>query len=197
MLERVALRNFKSFDETGVDLRPGRITVLIGANGTGKSSVLQSLALVKQSRQQDHFELDGRQVNLGTFRDLVHHQQTNRRVSISLSASYRDFNVDGGIMPSIPGAGTFAWQSEFVDRDALLLNEGSVGVMGSLLYARWSPALSRTDPEQVTFDDGKTVVELQALNRVAYPLAASTGTSAVPGARINEVMGKLRELFLT
>ena len=47
MLQRFELRNFKAFRQQSFDLAP--ITVFVGRNGTGKSSVLQALAFLKQS----------------------------------------------------------------------------------------------------------------------------------------------------
>ena len=47
MLQKLELRNFKGFRQQSFDLAP--ITVLVGRNGTGKSSVLQALAFLKQS----------------------------------------------------------------------------------------------------------------------------------------------------
>ena len=48
MITNIALQNFKCFRHLSVD--PKLITVFIGPNGTGKSSVLQALHLLKQSR---------------------------------------------------------------------------------------------------------------------------------------------------
>lgn len=47
MLERIDLHNFKSARELTVRLAP--LTVLTGLNGSGKSTVLQAIALLKQS----------------------------------------------------------------------------------------------------------------------------------------------------
>ena len=49
MLREISLKNFKLFSAEGVTIRPGLITVFVGANGTGSSSVLQALMLLKQS----------------------------------------------------------------------------------------------------------------------------------------------------
>lgn len=54
-ISRIGLRNFKPFRYLGdIELRP--LTVLCGANSTGKSSLLQSLLLLKQSSQDGSFE---------------------------------------------------------------------------------------------------------------------------------------------
>jgi predicted ATPase len=44
MIDRVHFENFKSLADVTIDL--GRLTVLVGANGCGKSSVLQGIALL-------------------------------------------------------------------------------------------------------------------------------------------------------
>ena len=47
MVTNITLENFKCFRH--VSINPKRLTVLIGPNGTGKSSVLQALLLLLQS----------------------------------------------------------------------------------------------------------------------------------------------------
>ena len=47
MITNITLENFKCFRH--VSINPKLLTVLIGPNGTGKSSVLQALLLLKQS----------------------------------------------------------------------------------------------------------------------------------------------------
>ena len=47
MITKISLQNFKCFRQLSID--PKLVTVLIGANGAGKSSVLQGLMLLKQS----------------------------------------------------------------------------------------------------------------------------------------------------
>ena len=47
MITQIHLQNFKCFRT--VDIRPKQITAFVGANGTGKSSVLQAFGLLKQS----------------------------------------------------------------------------------------------------------------------------------------------------
>ena len=47
MISHIHLQSFKCFRT--VDIRPKQITAFVGANGTGKSSVLQAFGLLKQS----------------------------------------------------------------------------------------------------------------------------------------------------
>lgn len=70
-LRKIRLTNFKAFADLSMDI--GRLTVLTGTNSSGKSSVLQSIALLEQSRDTDPpgLVLNGSWVELGTFDDLL------------------------------------------------------------------------------------------------------------------------------
>ena len=61
MIIEVTLENFKCFRR--VRIHPKRVTVFIGPNGTGKSSVLQALLLLKQSVGADRLQHQGEFVN--------------------------------------------------------------------------------------------------------------------------------------
>ncbi len=61
MITNITLENFKCFREVSVN--PKLLTVLIGPNGTGKSSVLQALLLLKQSVGEDGLKEQGNLVN--------------------------------------------------------------------------------------------------------------------------------------
>lgn len=81
MYSRLQLKNFKAFQELDLELRP--LTLLSGMNGMGKSSVLQSLLLLRQSylptanligvmgqEKKLNLILNGDLVELGTGQDL-------------------------------------------------------------------------------------------------------------------------------
>lgn len=78
MYKRLELKNFKAFRELDLELRP--LTLLSGMNGMGKSSVLQSLLLLRQSylqrsevvtkQGQLKLILNGELVELGTDSDI-------------------------------------------------------------------------------------------------------------------------------
>ncbi len=61
MITNITLENFKCFRQ--VSINPKRLTVLIGPNGTGKSSVLQALLLLKQSVGEEELQFQGELVN--------------------------------------------------------------------------------------------------------------------------------------
>jgi predicted ATPase len=74
MITKIRLENFKSFADTGeIDIKP--ITVLAGPNSGGKSTILQSLLLLKQTLETEStkiaLDLDGRFLQCTSFNELV------------------------------------------------------------------------------------------------------------------------------
>ena len=47
MLEKIQLESFKSYDYSAINLAP--ITLLCGGNSSGKTSIIKSILLLKQS----------------------------------------------------------------------------------------------------------------------------------------------------
>mgnify|MGYP001015588572 CR=1 FL=1 len=78
MFTRLRLTNFKAWKDTGdVDFKP--VTMLLGTNSSGKSTLIQSLLLLKQTVQSPdrtvHLNLGGDEVNdlfnFGRFEDVL------------------------------------------------------------------------------------------------------------------------------
>ncbi|TWU41889.1 DUF3696 domain-containing protein [Novipirellula artificiosorum] len=92
MIKAIELENFKAFGERcRIEFAP--ITLIFGENSAGKSSILQSLNLLKQSREsRDKGALilprtDGGIVDLGGFREMVFDHDLNRNVSIRVDVA--------------------------------------------------------------------------------------------------------------
>ncbi|MDE0162416.1 MAG: AAA family ATPase [Acidimicrobiaceae bacterium] len=77
-LRRIELRDFKSVAHASVDLRP--LTVVVGANSSGKSTLLQSILAVTQAVRSGtpsaEFPLNGEFVRLGTFEETRNYLAT-------------------------------------------------------------------------------------------------------------------------
>lgn len=82
MLREYRLTNFKAFGETvTIPIRP--LTLIFGANSSGKSSIFQSLLLLKQTLEEAKNPKTallpkGSLVDLGTYRDFAHRHEIKR-----------------------------------------------------------------------------------------------------------------------
>ena len=76
MIAEIRLQNFKRFRE--LTLKAANLTVLTGANGAGKTSILHSLLLARQMARQpsrSHVEFSGVDtLELGGPRDVIHRE---------------------------------------------------------------------------------------------------------------------------
>ena len=82
MLTRVALRNFKGHADLRLDL--GKITVLIGPTGSGKSTVLQALNLLRSALQTGDICMRGGGQEYGHFADIVTNRDENLDIGIDI-----------------------------------------------------------------------------------------------------------------
>ena len=74
MITQIEIENFKCF-KNRVSFPLGKLTLLTGINGRGKSTLLQSLLLMRQSIEHDEntdkILLNGSCVNLNSFNGVV------------------------------------------------------------------------------------------------------------------------------
>ena len=84
MLTRLNFTNFKAWSE--VDLEFGKVTAFFGTNSAGKSSLLQFLLMLKQTKNATDrglvldFGGPSGLVNLGTYQDVVHRHEEEQRI---------------------------------------------------------------------------------------------------------------------
>lgn len=88
MINKLVLKNFKI--HTNLELPLGGITILTGQNGMGKSSVMQSLLLLRQSYNSSGMKkginLKGDMVDLGSANDVECKTISNSELNIMLTA---------------------------------------------------------------------------------------------------------------
>ncbi|MFE9138484.1 DUF3696 domain-containing protein [Streptomyces sp. NPDC007355] len=122
MIEHLSLVNFKAFRSARIRLAP--VTLLTGLNSSGKSTVLQSLALLRQSYDsgilmstdgdadsRGGFLLDGDLVELGTGQDLLHEDFTTKEAGKDPLIS---------VMLETVGTGTYAWAAKYAPEQDVL-----------------------------------------------------------------------------
>jgi len=82
MIHSLRLRGFKALAD--IELKFAPITVLIGPNGTGKSSVLQFFSVLNQSWGNNTLQASGNYVNLGDFNDIAHNHDAERGIEFAI-----------------------------------------------------------------------------------------------------------------
>lgn len=83
MLTRLAIKNFKSIGENGVELTLKPLTILVGPNGSGKSSILEAIATLGQSAEGHQFATKGRLVSYELV-EVAHKSDLAKRMSFEI-----------------------------------------------------------------------------------------------------------------
>lgn len=112
MLRSVHLNNFKCFENQHISL--GALTLFSGLNGSGKSTVLQALLLLRQSNQaallaQGRLLLNGELTQLGTAGDVINESASNDTIGLGLEHQ----------------AGSFDWRFDY-DKGADVLHAATM-----------------------------------------------------------------------
>lgn len=87
MIKKIYLKNFKCFEEISVECR--ELNLFTGVNGMGKSTIIQSLLLLRQTSEQfvpgreNVALLNGKYVSLGTLGDISYWYKKHDEISIS------------------------------------------------------------------------------------------------------------------
>jgi predicted ATPase len=107
MLTRLHLEQFKCFEKQSLPLAP--LTLLTGLNAAGKSSVIQSLALLSQTIREnewaDRILLNGTSVKMGTASDVINKVTGRKGFGIGIETEH--LRCD--------------WKAESADRTALVM----------------------------------------------------------------------------
>ena len=125
MIKSIELLNFKCFVKQRFELAP--LTVLAGINGVGKSTLIQSLLVLRQSYKErtgnslQAIVLNGQFGTLGSFKDVLCEDATSDDVEIGIETStaterlkfYNDF---GNLRNSISDSHQLFSESLFGDR---------------------------------------------------------------------------------
>lgn len=84
LIEKIVIDGFKSLRNVSIDIKP--ITILIGLNSSGKSSVLQCLEVLKQTAKVGWsvFRVDGDLINLGSFKDIVFQKGDENEINVEI-----------------------------------------------------------------------------------------------------------------
>lgn len=94
-IKSLSLKNFKSIGENTQTIEFAPITLLFGANGAGKSTIIQALAFLNEVINHRNYdpiktEVGGDAMDLGGFLNLVHKKQKDRSIEIGIG-----FDLEG------------------------------------------------------------------------------------------------------
>lgn len=86
MISKININNFKALRDISIDISP--LNIFTGLNGMGKSTVLQSLLLARQSKNSDGKELkldDSSFVQLGSFEEVFCEAAQNEKFKLNIN----------------------------------------------------------------------------------------------------------------
>jgi len=111
MFTSIRLGNFKGYANSGdIPLRP--LTILVGPNNAGKSTLLQALLLLKQTLEdkasRDVLITSGPLLQMGSFNDIVRGGRTKRARSLSIALTLSDEQVDTLSLFQMGGGAAYA-----------------------------------------------------------------------------------------
>lgn len=88
MIREIEVKNFKCFDRLALPLK--YVNVLTGINGMGKSTVIQSMLLLRQSflkeRVMNGLSLNGKYVRLGNAQDILYEKAVEEQIEIGYTS---------------------------------------------------------------------------------------------------------------
>lgn len=98
MIKNITASNFRSFRHLNADL--ASITLFVGPNNSGKSSAVSVIRLLSQTAESNdpnvRLLLDGALGDFGTYKDLVHGNETRRHLEISFTLEVDENTVMQG-----------------------------------------------------------------------------------------------------
>ena len=88
MIKSIEITNFKCIENSGlIEIKP--ITLLMGPNSSGKSSIIKPFLLMKQTADsrdmQQAVKIDGNYVSLGSYNDFVYKHEKERNVQLIIN----------------------------------------------------------------------------------------------------------------
>lgn len=87
MIKKLKIKNFKCYEEMNLDFTA--VNILTGLNGMGKSTIMQSILLLGQSKKSiivdNMLSLDGEYLNLGVGQDILYEKAEKDEVDFQIN----------------------------------------------------------------------------------------------------------------
>lgn len=125
MIKEMEIKNFKCFESLKLDLKP--LNVLMGLNGMGKSTVIQSLLLLRQSYQDNglsDLKLNGSYVMLGNGSDILSEQSENEEIEFCIKEDDGYLHVCSDYIPDSDLLPNSRLDNQFLkDKSSIVFND--------------------------------------------------------------------------
>ena len=162
MLTKIELQNFKCFKEKTV-FPLGQLTLLTGINGRGKSSLLQSLLLMRQSIEHDNrtnqLILNGSCLNLGRF-DEIRNTGTSIGKPININYFYDNkIDLNQAEIITVQGSANYSFVEDM--NDDLVAALKVVEIMGKL----YSSSTNNPSPYRKVFEVDQCLKDNQTISQ--------------------------------
>ena len=172
MLTELQLQGFKCFEDLSLQLRP--LTVLSGANGGGKSTIIQALVLLAQSLTRQEWGntllLEGPDLALGSAIDVLH--QRSKRRGLGLSVATADQRIRWRFDARDRRAPSLELREAFIDEAPQVLREPLRWLLPHDLGAR-SPVI--TALRRVSWITAERIGPRELLPLAGPPSSAQVG----------------------
>jgi len=92
MITKLAISNYRSIGELGVQIELKPLTILLGSNGSGKSSIMEALCMLMQREKATFLGSlrDGELVSYPTVNSIAHKGKLDRLITIEINMTLSD-----------------------------------------------------------------------------------------------------------
>lgn len=129
MIKELRLENFKGLGKARIEF--GDITILIGPNGVGKSSIIQALMVLRQSMDKGSLVASGDLIELGEFRDIKKRNENANHIGIGITVGLNESPLLG-----IKGNAVYTCDT-YWEPDLMKFNAGIESFNGEHIKAIW------------------------------------------------------------
>jgi len=156
MITNLSIDGFKSLLNVSLEIRP--LTVLIGLNSSGKSSVLQVLEVLKQTVAGNSSNLVtmGQLANLGSFNDVVSKKRGKKELKIGIGGE-RIQGLDEPFSRNTEYLYSFTIDNRGIKSSAATIKSGKITVDGQLKRS------GRSQRQTKTFNKGTVFFSQQMI----------------------------------
>lgn len=127
MIKKISIHNFKCFENFSMPVR--NVNLLSGMNGMGKSTVIQTLLLLRQSAREEikGLRLNGEYVRLGNGSDVLYEKAETEKIELGYESDKGvytwkfDYLADSDLLPLVEKNGN-AGQSEICGHNFIYLS---------------------------------------------------------------------------